>query len=375
MELNSLRGYFHGNLCRKQLRHGSFHRINLLRILGESSTIDEKLRSFNLRLHVSQLELRILELGNRTAELLSFLDVFHRLLESAFGNAESLSGNADTAAVERVHGNLEALALFAEQILLRNDAVLENQLSRGGTADAHLLFLGADAEAREILLHNESGDSARTLGLVGHGKNDVGVSLAAVRDEDLAAVEDIVVALQNSLRLLAGSIRARVRLSQAERAQLFALGERNQIFLDLLRRAVHLNRVGTQGRVSRNDNARGGTNLRQLLHAENIRERIAALAAILLRLRNAQEAQLCHLFYCFSRKTLQLVNFLCQGLDFIFREIVEKSASHFLFFRKHEIHNSSILQYSKIAGPGITFCNRRSLRPSCGPAYRHGPSF
>ena len=61
-----------------------------------------------------------------------------------------------------------------------------------------------------------------TLGLVSHGENDVSVSLAAVGDEDLAAVEDIVVALQNSLRLLAGSIRAGVRLGQAESAQLFA---------------------------------------------------------------------------------------------------------------------------------------------------------
>ena len=49
-----------------------------------------------------------------------------------------------------------------------------------------------------------------------HCKDDIYICLATICDENLAAVEDIVVTLQDSLRLLAGSIRACAGLGQTE---------------------------------------------------------------------------------------------------------------------------------------------------------------
>jgi hypothetical protein len=47
-----------------------------------------------------------------------------RQIQSAFRKAESLGSNSDTSAVQRVHRDIEALALCAEQVLLRDAAVL-----------------------------------------------------------------------------------------------------------------------------------------------------------------------------------------------------------------------------------------------------------
>ena len=175
------------------------------------------------------------------------------------------------------------MAFLAEEILFRNDAVLEDQLGRGGAADTHLLLLRADAEAREILLHNESRDTTGALRLVGHGEDNIDISLAAVGNKDFAAVEDIMIAFEDSFRLLAGGIGAGVRLRQAERSELLAACERNEVLLNLLRGAELLDRIRAQRSVSRNDNTGRRTNLGKLFHAKDIRQGIAALAAVLLR--------------------------------------------------------------------------------------------
>src|SRR5699024_4696391 len=223
------------------------NRETLLGILCNCRTVHQITGSLYLRRHICDLELRILELRDRTAKLLSFLYISDGLLQRALSNAQSLRCDADSAAVQRRHSDAEALAFLSQEVLLRNDAVLEDQLCGGRTADTHLLLLGADAEAREVLLYDERGDALRALALIGHREDDVDIRLAAVRDENLAAVEDIMVALQNSLGLLAGSIRACAGLGQAKRTQHFSGSQRTQILFFLLRGTELLNRVRAQG--------------------------------------------------------------------------------------------------------------------------------
>ena len=87
-------------------------------------------------------------------------------IDGALAQAQSLSRDADTAAVQGLHGDLEALALFAQQVLLGDDAVLKDQVAGGAAADAHLLLMLADGEAGEVLLDDEGRDAVVAQGLV-----------------------------------------------------------------------------------------------------------------------------------------------------------------------------------------------------------------
>ena len=171
-------------------------------------------------MHVGQLELGVLELAQALAELDTLLRVLDSLVDSALAQAQGLRGDADPAAVQGLHGDLEALALFAQQILLGNDAVGEHDLGGGGAVQAHLLLVLAHGEAGEAALHDEGGDAAGTLGLVGHGEDHEHVGHVAVGDEDLGAVEDIVVAVQLGLGLALGGVGTGVGFGQAEGADL-----------------------------------------------------------------------------------------------------------------------------------------------------------
>ena len=63
---------------------------------------------------LGQLELGVLELGDAPAELDALLGIAQRVLKRALGDAQRLRGDADASAVQRGHGNLEALALLAQ---------------------------------------------------------------------------------------------------------------------------------------------------------------------------------------------------------------------------------------------------------------------
>ena len=77
-----------------------------------------------IEVHVCELELRPLELADALAELDALLRIFHSFVNSALAQAQSLRGDADTAAVQRMKRDLEALAFLAEQVLLGDNAVL-----------------------------------------------------------------------------------------------------------------------------------------------------------------------------------------------------------------------------------------------------------
>ena len=57
-----------------------------------------------------------LKLTNLLAERLPFLRVFHRRVQTGLRYADSLSRYANSASVERVHGNLEARSLFTQHL-------------------------------------------------------------------------------------------------------------------------------------------------------------------------------------------------------------------------------------------------------------------
>ena len=280
-------------------------------LLLAGSGVNEVLSSLGAGVHIGQLELGVLELAQATAELDALLGVLDRLVDGALGKTQSLGSNADTAAVEGLHSDLEALAFLTEQVLLGNDAILENEVAGGAAADTHLLLVLAGGEAGEGALDDESGNAVVALALVGHGEDDEGGGNVAVGNEALAAVEDVVaVLILDSDGLLAGSVRAGAGLGQTERADLAAGEKVGQILHLLLLGAVLEDRGAAQGGMSGNDDRGGAADLRQLLNAHGIAQNVAARAAILLGEVNAHHAELGHLFDGLHGEALLLIELL-----------------------------------------------------------------
>src|SRR5206468_8447280 len=109
------------------------------------------------------------------------------------------SGEHRALVIEAAHQHLDALVLLAEDVLRRDEAVVEHQLGRRRTANSELVDLLADREALHVLFDHEGGDSAAAL--TGLGIDDQSVGVAAVGDPELGAVEAIAVAALLGLEL------------------------------------------------------------------------------------------------------------------------------------------------------------------------------
>ena len=237
-----------------------------------------------------------------------------------------------------------ALALLAQQVLLGHDAVLEDQVAGGRTADTHLLLLLTNGEAGEGALHDEGGDAV-VAGLgVGHGEDDHGAGHSAVGDEALGAVEHVVVTLQHSGGLLAGSVGTGVGLGQTEGANLLAGQQVGQILHLLLLGAVLIDGGAAQRGVGRHDDAGGAADLGQLLNAHSVGQHIAAGSAVLLGEVDAHHTQLAHLLHGLHGEALLLVQLLGQGLDFGLGKLAVHLADHLLLSSQMKIHFPVLLK-------------------------------
>ena len=92
----------------------------------------------------------------------------------------------------------------------RHAAAVEQQLARAARADAELVFLLADREARGAALDEERGDALVSRLGVDRGEDDEQVRLVAVGDPELLAVEDVVV----TIRRRRGSCSAKASLPE-----------------------------------------------------------------------------------------------------------------------------------------------------------------
>ena len=89
-----------------------------------------------------------LEVGDRLAELLALGGIGDAVGDQPLGDADADRGDVQPAAVEHLHGDLEALAFLAEPVRGRHRHVVEIDVADMGALLAHLLFGLADADAR-----------------------------------------------------------------------------------------------------------------------------------------------------------------------------------------------------------------------------------
>jgi hypothetical protein len=127
----------------------------------------------------------------------------------------------------------------AEQVVHRHADVVEDKLGGLRRADPELVLLLAHAEPGRALLHDERRLSAvAELGVDGRDDH-VHVGDAAVRDEDLRAVEDPVVAVATRGRAQRSDVRAGADLGDRVGAELDLVADAEALLhpaADLLRR-------------------------------------------------------------------------------------------------------------------------------------------
>ena len=146
-------------------------------------------------------------LGDRFAHRLARLGVLQRVVGGTLRDPEALRGDARPRAVEDAHRDPEALALGAEQVVGRHAAAVEDELTGRRSGDPHLRLEPSDLEPGRIGLDEEGGDPGVARLRVGLGEDRVQVRDAGVRDEALAAVEHVLVAVVP--RASSASLRSR----------------------------------------------------------------------------------------------------------------------------------------------------------------------
>ena len=207
-------------------------------------------------------------------------------------------------------------------------------------------------------LHDESGDAASALGLVGHGEHHEHVGHIAVGDEDLGAVEDVVVPVQLGLGLALGGIGAGVGLGQAEGADLAAGGQHGQVLGLLGLGAVHDDGIAAQAVVGGHDVAGGGALLGQLLDADGAGQGIGAGAAVLLGHAHAHHAQVEQLLDGLPGILAGLVGLGSDGLHFILGEFRHHLPDQLVLTAEIEIHDVFSLYINLESATMCKMCRR-----------------
>ena len=238
VNLQGVVGDLQGDVGGVHLGHGGFHAVGGVRLLQLGGGVHQEPGAAELGGHVGDLKGDGLLEADGLAELDALLGVGHGGVIGPLGDAQRLGRDTDAAAVQGGHGDLEAVALLAQQVLPGHFHIVKDQLGSGGGADAHFVVVVAEVEALPALLHDEGADAPGADIRCGDGKDHIGVRLGGVGNEDFAAVEDIVVALQDGGGLGAAGVGSGVGLRQAEGADLLALGQGHQVLALLLLGAV-----------------------------------------------------------------------------------------------------------------------------------------
>ena len=113
-----------------------------------AEAVEEAARRLALGLHVGELRLDQLVLGDRLAHRLARLRVLERVVGRALRDAERLRGHAGPGAVEDPHRDPESLTLLAEEVPGGDATAVEGELAGRRAGDAHLRLEPRDLEAR-----------------------------------------------------------------------------------------------------------------------------------------------------------------------------------------------------------------------------------
>src|SRR5262252_7932791 len=296
VELHGLVGDAVCHLGGEELGHGDLgDAVRPFRVEG-GRVIQETARGHDFRGHLRHAMAQRLLLAQRPVEGVALAQVDHGVLESLPGPGEREHAGHDALALKSRRELLEAATFHAEQVLGRDRAVLEGQLGGIGGAHAHLVELAAHHESREPALDEEHGDAvvaAIGRARVRAGGHEVQIAVHAVRDEDLAAREEIAIALLHRAGGEVRHVRPRAGLRDAEGTHDLALDDSRQVAA--LLRLVAEARQPWRGHIGVHEHAESdaaGAAARHLLAQHNARKEVTACPAVVHGELEAEEPQL-----------------------------------------------------------------------------------
>src|SRR5262249_44833063 len=141
---------------------------------------------------VGDAEAERLEIREPSAELLPLLHMRDGALEAELRAPKRAGRDVEPPAVERVHGDLEALPLGADAVVVREAARFEYPHGGRLRGPAEFFLLCAEGESGGAILDQEARDALRApFSRPRHDEVDVGA--AAARNERLGTIEHVMI--------------------------------------------------------------------------------------------------------------------------------------------------------------------------------------
>src|SRR5512143_2740188 len=309
------------HLGAEDLAAGALERVVADALVHEPGRqVDHRFQGVRGRRHARDLVADHLEVGDAGLELLALRRVADRELEHHLRSADRARAEGRAARVQRLHGDLEAVALFPDEVRGRDAAVLEDDLAGRRRAEPELLLFRSARKAgqRAVLVRNDG--EARDLfvlvllGRLGRdAREDREESReAAVGDPLLRAVQDVLVrgGVVDRGRPERARVRARFRFREAESRDHLSAREIGQPLLLLLVVSEEEKGLEADGLVGPDDDRRGGVERRDRLGHPAVRRRREAAAAVFLRNRHAEDAEISHGLHGFAREEVRGVDLL-----------------------------------------------------------------
>src|SRR6185369_5632722 len=131
------------------------------------------------------------EVSDDFLEGLALLGVANSIFERDARTANAHGAKLEASDVQNVEGDDVSLADFAKQIFCGNLTVCEDERARGRSSDTHLVFFGADREARKSFFNQKCGE----LFAVDFREDGEKVGKAGIGDPHLFAIQDVVLAV------------------------------------------------------------------------------------------------------------------------------------------------------------------------------------
>src|SRR2546423_8944265 len=329
VEFNRTRGDSFRDARRVELRHRGLLDEGESGVLHARGVVDQKARGLDVGRHLRELELDGLELVDRAPELRALRRVRERVFERAARESDHLRADADAPLVESLDGDFISAAYFAEHVLLRHAAGVEDYLGRRGGADAELVLLLADRKALELFLDDEGRDAVASRLRVRVGEDYEESGLVAVRDPELLPGQLVVVATVYGARLHGEGVGAGAGLAQGVRAD-GVRGEAREVLLLLLGVAPAKECVVDERVLHVHKDADRWVNAREFLDADDGGEEGRARAAVLFRRLDAHQSEVEELLDYLRRHLRVLVHLLDAGAYLALRALAHRSAAHLL---------------------------------------------
>ena len=167
--------------------HGAeFRGVGCARVQFPRGLAQEGPGGLKFDLHVGEAELQGLELVDALSERLALAHISKRCRQGRLCRPQRAGRDIQPSAIKTGHGIGEALSFLTQQVLGRDGAAIHLDLTGRLRAPAHLVFQAAEGQARGAILDDIGRDALRPV-FARPGHDDIGVRIAAARDEGLGA--------------------------------------------------------------------------------------------------------------------------------------------------------------------------------------------